>query len=543
MKRCPECRRDYFDDSLLYCLDDGAALLEGPATGDHEAVTVPNRTPETAGLRPVVGLRADYPTEVLPPSFPGTFGAVNSIAVLPFANLSKDSDIEYFSDGLAEELSNVLSKIRGFRVAARTSAFSFKNSPSTVPEIGAKLNVASVVEGSVRMVGERMRVAVQLVNVADGFQVWSDSYDRELDDIFAVQDDIAESVVEELRIQLLGEERREEISERVTAEVARANRGRADDPEAQLLLMQGRYFLDRTTRDDTSKAIEYFRQALATDPEFALCWAELARAYTIEAGRAWVPVDEGFEKARIAVDKALEFEPELAEGHATRERIQETYDWDLDGADVSIQRALELAPGNASVLDRAAILAYKLVNFDEALGLARRAVAQDPLSAAIWHNVGLIAHAAGQLDEAENAFRKALELIPQRFLSGALLSLVLMDQGRMDEAVEQAAHEPEEFWRLWSLAIVEFAAGRNEDADQRLSKLLSEHVAGSAFQIAEVYAVRGEKDAAFEWLYLALKERDSGVTHAAADPQLRALHGDERWLPLLEKIGFDRSER
>jgi TolB-like protein/Tfp pilus assembly protein PilF len=540
MKRCPECRRDYYDDSLLYCLDDGVALLEGPATADHEAMTIPNRPPETAGLRPVSGLRSDYPTEIFHSSQPGTFGAINSIAVLPFANLSKDTDIEYFSDGLAEELSNVLSKIRGFRVAARTSAFSFKNNPATIPEIGNKLNVASVVEGSIRMVGERMRIAVQLVNVADGFQVWSDSYDRELDDIFAVQDDIAESVVEELRIRLLGEEKREEISERVTAEVADANRGRADDPEAQLLLMQGRYFLDRTTRDDTEKAIEYFRQAIATDPEFALCWAELARAYTVQAGRAWMPINEGYEKARIAVDKALEFEPELAEGYAMRERIQETYDWDFDGADVSIRRALELAPGNASVLDRAAILAYKLTSFEEALGFARRAVAQDPLSAAIWHNVGLIAHAADALEESERAFRKALELVPQRFLSGALMSLVLMDQGRMEEALEEAAREPEEFWRLWSLAIVEYAAGKRDAADSRLSSLLTEHVAGSAFQIAEVYATRGNNEAAFEWLDKALNERDSGVTHAAADPQLRTLHDDPRWPMFLEKIGFDR---
>ena len=539
MKRCPECRRDYFDDSLSYCLDDGVALLEGPASGGHDAVTIPNRPPETAGLRAVSGLRADHPTEVLQSSLPGTFSSVNSIAVLPFANLSKDSNLEYFSDGLAEELSNVLSKIRGFRVAARTSSFSFKNSTTTIPEIGSKLNVASVVEGSVRVVGERMRIAVQLVNVVDGFQVWSDTYDRELDDIFAVQDDIAESVVEELRIRLLGEEKRAEISERVTAEVANANRGRADDPEAQLLLMQGRFFLDRTTREDTVKAIEYFRQALATDPEFALCWAELARAYSIEAGRAWVPVDEGFEKAKIAAGKALELEPELAEGHAILERVQETYEWDWRGAEASIRRALELAPGNATVLDRAAILKYKLGRYEAALTLCRRAATQDPLGAAIWHNVGLIAHAAGQLEESEQAFRKALELIPQRFLSGALLSLVLMDQGRTDEARRCAEGEPEEFWRLWALAMVDFTGKRHDEADGALATLLTKHAAGSAFQIAEIYSIRGETNAAFEWLEIALKDRDSGVTHVQADPQLRPLHGDPRWPELVKRIGFE----
>jgi TolB-like protein/Tfp pilus assembly protein PilF len=538
MKRCPECRRDYYDDSLLYCLDDGVARLEGPATADHDALTIPNRTPETAGLRPVSGIRNDYPTEVFHSSQPGTYGSVNSIAVLPFANLSKETDIEYFSDGLAEELSNVLSKIRGFRVAARTSAFFFKNNPATIPEIGMKLNVASVVEGSIRMVGERMRISVQLVNVVDGFQVWSDSYDRELDDIFAVQDDIAESVVEELRIRLLGEEKREEISERVTAEVADANRGRASDPEAQLLLMQGRYFLDRTTRDDTTKAIEYFRQALATDPEFALCWAELARAHSIEAGRAWVPIDEGFEKARIASERALEFESDLAEGHAMRERIRETYDWDLDGAEESIKRALELAPGNSSVLDRAAILAYKLSRFDEALSLCRNAVGQDPLNGAIWHNLGLIAHAAGQLDESEQAYRKASELIPQRFLSSALLSLVMLDQGRITEARVQAEQEPEEFWRIWALSMIEFVDGNIGRADEFLERLKREFANGSAYQIAEVCAIRGAADEAFEWLDRALDERDSGMTHAKADPQFRFLHDDPRWPELLSKIGL-----
>jgi tetratricopeptide (TPR) repeat protein len=384
-----------------------------------------------------------------------------------------------------------------------------------------------------------MRIAVQLVNVADGFQVWSDSYDRELDDIFAVQDDIAESVVEELRIRLLGEEKREEISERVTAEVADANRGRADDPEAQLLLMQGRYFLDRTTRDDTTKAIEYFRQALATDPEFALCWAELSRAHSIEAGRAWVPIDEGFEKARIAVERALEFEPDLAEGHAMRERILETYDWDFAGARESIQRALELAPGNSSVLDRAAILAYKLSRFDEALSQCRKAVGQDPLNGAIWHNLGLIAHAAGQHEESEQAYRKAFELIPQRFLSSALLSLVVLDQGRIEEARVQAEQEPEDFWRIWALAMIEFIDGNVERADEFLERLKREYSDGSAYQIAEVYAMRGDKDEAFAWLERALAERDSGMTHAKADPQLRSLHDDPRWLDLLQKIRFD----
>ena len=327
MKRCPECRRDYYDDSLQYCLDDGAALLEGPATADLPTITMSQRPAETAGVTPRSLYGTEYPTQVLPFAQPVTFGSVNSIAVLPFANISKDTDVEYFSDGLAEELLNVLSKIRGVRVAARTSAFSFKNKPTTIPEIGQKLNVASVVEGSIRMVGERIRIAVQLVNVADGFHIWSDTYDRTLDDIFAVQDDIAQSVVEELRIRLLGEERREEVSKKVIEEVAEAVKGRAADPEAQRLMLLGRYFLDRTNPNDALKAVRYFKVALELDPGFALCWAELGRAYSVQAGKSWIPIDEGFRLSREATEKALSQEPELAEAHAQMGRIRATYDW------------------------------------------------------------------------------------------------------------------------------------------------------------------------------------------------------------------------
>jgi serine/threonine protein kinase/Tfp pilus assembly protein PilF len=466
--------------------------------------------------------------------------AGNTIAVLPFVNMSSAEEGDYFSDGLAEELLNVLSKIRGLRVAARTSAFSFKGKQTTIAEIGRALNVASVLEGSIRMAGNRVRIAVQLVKVADGYHLWSETYDRTMDDIFAVQDDIAGTVVEELRAMLLGEDFDASPGEQVMAEVAEAVKGRAGDPEAQRLMLLGRHFLDRTTQEDTNKAIGYFREALEIDPEFALCWTELARAYSIQAGRAWVPVNEGYGQVKEAVDRALELEPDLAEGYAIRERLQDTYEWDLSGAETSMQRALELAPGSSSVLDRAGILSYKMGRFEEAVRFSRRAVAQDPLSTAIWHNLGYTCHGAGMLEESERAFRKALELVPQRFLSGALLSLVLMDQGRAEDALAQAKLEPEAFWRSWALSIIDHMAGRKAEADERLRILVKDHADGSAFQIAEVYSMRGEADEAFEWLERAVAERDAGVTHTKANPRFRSLHGDPRWAALLTQIGLDR---
>ncbi|MGH7783527.1 MAG: protein kinase domain-containing protein, partial [Candidatus Binatia bacterium] len=355
---------------------------------------------------------SDIPTQIFSTNAEVQLEAANTIAVLPFLNMSRNEEDDYFSDGLAEELLNVLSKIRGLRVAARTSAFSFKGKKTTVAEIGQALNVASVLEGSIRMSGNRVRISVRLVKVEDGYHLWSETYDRTMDDIFAVQDDIAGTVVEELRAMLVGEDFDAVPGAQVMAEVAEAVKGRAGDPEAQRLMLLGRHFLDRTTREETAKAIEYFRQALDLDPEFALCWAELGRAYSIEAGRGWVPVGEGFDRSRDAAMRALKLEPNLAEGHAQLGRIKVAHDWDLSGAEVSYRRALELAPGSSSVLDGAAVLAYKLGRLDEALDLSQQVLIQDPLSAAFWHNRGLTAHSAGMLARSEKAFRRALELIP-----------------------------------------------------------------------------------------------------------------------------------
>jgi TolB-like protein/tetratricopeptide (TPR) repeat protein len=524
MRRCETCNRNYLDDTLNFCLEDGMPLV-------------------SAGLR-------DAPTEVLhysiPPEFAtrlftsGTFvdqSTANAIAVLPFVNMSSDREIEYFSDGLAEELLNVLSRIRGLRVAARTSAFSFKGKQATIGEIGAALNVASVLEGSLRMAGDHLRISVQLVNVADGFHLWAETYDRTMDDIFAIQDDIAESVVEQVRIRIFGEIADDE-KKQVEEEVAVAVRGRADDPEAQRLMMLGRHFLDRTTRDETEKAIGYFRQAIEIDETYALCWAELGRAALVQAGKAWISIDEGLELARSAVDRALSIEPDLAEAHALLGRMLSTYEWNFTEAEAAYKRAMELAPDSSSVLDGASVLAYKTGKLNEAIELSRRVLLHDPLSAAFWHNFGLTCHAAGRLDESIKSFSRALELSPQRSVSDALLALVLLDMDRGDEALVQAEKGPDEFWRLWSLAIIHAVRGENDKADEALDTIKREHAEGSAFQIAEIYAARGDADQAFTWLERAMEERDPGVTHTKVNPRFRALHNDPRWSELLRRIGF-----
>jgi TolB-like protein/Tfp pilus assembly protein PilF len=530
MKRCPRCGRSYYDGEMLYCLDDGSALVAGGGGEDTPTLIDPN---VWAGAGPASLFN-------LPGASFARFeeAPANSIAVLPFANMSAEPENEYFCDGLAEELLNVLAKIRGLRVAARTSAFSFKGKRTTIGEIGRVLNVASVLEGSIRIVGNRIRISVQLVKVADGYQFWSQSYDRLMDDIFAVQDEIALSVVEELRTRLLGEDPGSAVSAQIMGEVAAAVKGRADDPEAQRLMFLGRAFLDRLTKEDTARAIECFQKALEIDPEYALCWAELSRAYSIEAGRAWVPIREAFDRSREAVQKALSIEPDLAEGHAQMGRIKLTHDFDIEGAETSYGRAINLAPGSSAVMDGFSVLEYKLDRLEEAVERGRRVLVQDPLSAAFWHNLGLTCHAAGRLEESEEAFARALKLVPQRLVSNSLLALVKMDRGAADEAIEQAKKEPYEMWRLWSLAILYHAKGDRSRSDESLYNLKEKHAEGNTYQIAEAHSMRGETEQAFTWLERAYEERDPGVTHSMVNPRLRPLHNDPRWAPFLRKIGF-----
>jgi len=461
-----------------------------------------------------------------------------SIAVLPFVNRSASADDEYFSDGLADELLTVLAKIKGLRVTARTSSFHFKGKDATIGEIGRALDVDTVLEGSVRKSGNRVRISVQLVSVADSSHLWSETYDRTLEDIFAVQDDIARSVVKELRTTLLGEELDSDASRQAKTEVARAMKGHGTDPEAQRLYLLARHFQGRWTREDTSKAIGYLKQALERDPEYALAWVELSAAFAREAGHGWSPVAEGYGSAREAVERALALEPDLAEAHLGMGTIRWYYDWDFPAAEESYGRALRLSPGNPEVLRLAGSLTWSLGHMEEGIGLLHRALEQDPLSAQAYHNLGGALVAADRFPEAEEACGKALELAPQRAITHATLSLALLAQGRGDEAVDAALKEPIEALRFWSLGIAQSTLGRMTESDATIAEMVAKYAKTWAYQIAEVYCVRGEPDRAFEWLERSYAERDSGLTEMKTSPRFRSLHGDPRWAPFLEKMGL-----
>ncbi len=461
-----------------------------------------------------------------------------SIAVLPFTDLSPDRDQEYFTDGLAEEFQNLLSKVRGLRVASRTSAFSFKGTNVDIPTIGKKLNVATVLEGSVRKLGNRQRISAQLVQVATDSALWSQTYDRDLNDIFAVQDDIARAVVQELRSTLFGAAGDGASSAQVKVDVAAATKGRGEDPGAHQLYLQGRFFADRHTAEGAAKGIDYFMQAVARDPTYALAWASLARAHADQAVYAWAPYAMAFERARSAAETALRLEPELAEGHAALGFIRMAGDRNWKGAHASFRRALELAPGNAGTLGDTAIMAACLGRNDEAISLLRRAVTLDPLSARAHRVLGSRYLFAGLLDDAQASLRRALELNPTGGLTHYWLGMLGLCRSHWDDARSAFQLEDNAALRLLGLSAVDHATGKTASAQATLRELVEGHAADGAAQIALAYAYMGDADNAFAWLERADLERDPGLIEINAEILLRNLYGDARWQAFLHRIGL-----
>lgn len=460
-----------------------------------------------------------------------------SIAVLPFVNTSGDEENDYFADGLSEELLNVLTRIRGLRVASRTSAFYFKGKDVDLATIARQLNVATMLEGSVRKAGRRVRITADLIHAATDSRLWSQTYDRELDDIFAVQDDIAQSVVQELRTALLGEKPAVAASAEVRAEVEAAVKGRGANADAYRLYLQGRFLAGRYTDASIAKGIAHYQQALVLDPACALAWAGLSVAYASQMRQGFARSADAFGRAREAAQRALQLEPELAEAHLSLGLVRMDHDWDWKGAESSIRRALDLAPGNAEVVSIAAELMLTLGRLDEAVGFSRRAVTLDPLSVTAYKNLGRHCFYAGLLDEAEAAIKKMLEISLQGGLAHYLLGYVHLMQGRFEEALAEFEQEPIAKFHLLGLALVHHTQGRAKLSDDALRELVERESTVAACQIAWAHAYRGDADQAFEWLERAYVQRDT-PSWLSRHPLLRNLHADARWRPFQEKLGL-----
>ena len=462
-----------------------------------------------------------------------------SIAVLPFANLSDDATNEHFADGLAEELLNVLAKIPGLRVASRTSAFSFKgNKEIDIPTVARKLNVATVLEGSVRRAGQRVRITAQLVQAASDSHLWSQAYDRELDDIFAVQDDIARSVVQELRSALLGEQADAAASARVREQVRAATRGRTLNAQAHELYLLGRFLVDRMNPDDTTTAIGYYRQALQLDPRYALAWAGLAGAYSNQADYSWAPMAQTFELARAAALHAIELEPELAEGHTELAWVQMCHEWDWHGAAASSARALELGASDRSAVIAASVLADSLGRKEESVALARRAAALDPLSYIAHGNLALRCLNSDLLEEADAALDQAFKLNPRAGLLPPCSVRCDWNRDGWRRPLQRFKRKVSRHYACRESQWPSTALGLLAESEATLKQLIDRCASDGALQIAEAFAYLDDADRAFEWLERAYQQRDSGLPQMQSWPLLRNLHGDPRWWPFLEKMGL-----
>ena len=449
----------------------------------------------------------------------------SSIAVLPFVDMSAGHDQQYFADGLAEELLDTLAQVPQLSVAARSSSFQFRGTGQDLRAIGEKLHVATVLEGSVRKDGRHVRISAQLVDVANGFDLWSESYDRELDDIFEVQDEIARAVSSALKVKLLGSSRPLEA-------------GNGGDAEAYNLYLQGRYFSDRRDRRDLEQAVSYYENALKLRPDYALAWVGLADAHSNQANLGYIPADEGFATARREVEKALAIAPDLAEAYAALGWIRASYDLDWAGADAAYKKALALEPRNATVVRRAATLAGAMGRFDEAIDLDHRAIGLDPLSVTSENNLGLHQLYAGRLDDAERAFRRALDLSPGFPSAHMFLGRIWLRRSEPEAALKEMNAEKDPFWHLYGLALVNHALGRTEAASQALRDFIGRDAQDGAFQIAELYAYRGDADAAFEWLDRAYTQRDGGLGELVGDPLFAGLAHDPRYAAFLRKTGL-----
>jgi TolB-like protein/Flp pilus assembly protein TadD len=459
-------------------------------------------------------------------------------------NSSPDPSHEYFAEGLSEDLLNTLAKFRGLRVASRISAWSFKGGNRNLADVARTLRVSAVLDGTVRAAGGRVRTTVQLTHVPSDRLLWSETYDRDLEDTFAVQDDIAGSVVQSLRDTLFSEgwdTGEYAVRDAVTREeLERASRGRGERADLHPLYLRGRFLFSRRTRDDHRKAVETLEQLLAADPEHALAWASLAHAHIREVSRGWVDATAGFTRARHEALRALTIAPDLAEAESALGNILMLEEWDWAGADACFQRALAVAPGSVDVLRSTAHLTWTLGREDEAIALSRRTVSLDPLNPAVYDDLGLHCYTAGRLRESEEAFQSAVELSPRGTSTNSSLGLVYLAQGRLEEADHFFQRESDPAFRLHGIALVKHALGDDAAGNEALRLLIEGHHVDSAYQIAQVYVRRGDSERGMEWLEKAYDARDTGMTEIKVDPLLNALRGDARFEELLRRMGLSQ---
>ena len=460
------------------------------------------------------------------------------IAVLPFANISTSPSDEYFSDGMTEELIATLSRIKNLGVIARTSIIRYKGLTKPVVEIGRELNVGTVLEGSVRVAGKKLRITAQLIDAGTEEHLWSETYDRNLEDAFSIQSEIAKRIARALRVRVL------------QSETLRLEKKATGIPEAYSLYLKGRHSLNTRTEKGLKDAIQQFENSTKRDPKFALAYTGLADAYSILASYSleYVPPKEGFPKAKTAAEKALSLDDHLAEAHASLGLVKFYYEWDWNGAEAEFKKALELNPGYAQAHQYYADFVKSFGRFDEALEEMRKALVLDPLSYSTNTGIGHVLYLSRQYDLAIDQYRKVVESDPSFVPARLWFGRPYLQKGMFKEAIEQVEEavklSHETTVSLATLAQAFAAAGRMAEAKKLLDKLLTrgtdQYV--PSYWIALVYTSMGNKDEAMKYLERAFLERSSWLVWANVEPRFDSLRSDARFASLLARIGFKPAE-
>jgi TolB-like protein/Tfp pilus assembly protein PilF len=446
-----------------------------------------------------------------------------SVAVLPFVDMSEQKDQEYFSDGMSEELIDMLTKIPDLKVPARTSSFYFKGKQATIAEIAKALGVAHVLEGSVRKSGKTLRVTAQLIRMDNGYHMWSQTYDRNVKDIFKVQDEIATAVVEALKAQLLPAQ-----------QAARAHR--TANTEAYNAYLLGRQFYNQRGDEGFRRALIAYRKAIALDPGYAAAYAGLAMSEALLAdSTADAPsVQQAVADAESAVTRA----PDSADSYAARGFVRYYRGWDWSGAEADFMKALALDPSDSTVQVRYGGLLVALGRLEEAIAATKIAVGLDPLSILAWHRLGRYYIATRQYAAAHEAISRSLEIQPEFAAAQSALATLLLLEGKAAEALVTFGHVSSESSRLSGVAIAEHTLGHSEESQRALDELIEKHSRDSAFLIAETFAWRGDKEQAFAWLERAYERHDSSFFNLKSEPRFASLLGDPRYHALLRKLNL-----
>jgi len=444
-----------------------------------------------------------------------------SIAVLPLQDLSQGKDQEYFSDGITEELLDLLAKVPKLRVIARTSSFSYKGKDTPIAEIARALHVAAVLEGSVRKSGQKVRITVQLIRASDSSHLWSETYDRTLDDIFKVQDEIAAAVVDKLRITLLGA----------------VPTAKPVDPRIYPLILQANALIAQNNVAGNKQALALCEQAIALVPDEVRAWNALALVSFNQVAASERSVEEGLPAMRAAVAHALALAADDATAHSLAGRIADVYDTDFVSAAAHYQRALSLDPANSDVLYNTAVFLAGVGKIDAGITVMRYLVAHDPASARVHYRLGDLLSRARDYDGAIASERVALTLSPQYSGAHNIISASLLQKDDAAGAVAEALAEPSETWRSIGVSAAYYAAGRKAESDAALSIVVAKLEKDASYNIAYNYALRGQADKAFEWLDKAVQYQDGGLSEIVYEPLFDKIRGDPRWLPFLRKIG------